>query len=97
MSVYSLFVAGQRSGKHVPASTKNCWRRRFLCGPCRIKEKGISSSQNFLLFVSKHKFYGKGILHMKSVSFFLTAFIQNICGSDKSRARCTWKCMETVM
>jgi hypothetical protein len=29
-------VARQRLGKHVPAATKNC-RRRFLCGPCRIR------------------------------------------------------------
>jgi hypothetical protein len=48
-SVYTLLVARQRLGKHAPAATKNYWRRRFLCGPCRVKRKYvISSSQNFL-------------------------------------------------
>jgi hypothetical protein len=37
-SVYPLVVASQRL-KHVPAATKNCWRLRFLCSPCRIKGK----------------------------------------------------------
>jgi hypothetical protein len=42
--VYLPTVAGQLLGKHVPAATntqqqKNCWTRRFLCGPCRIKGK----------------------------------------------------------
>jgi hypothetical protein len=28
---------------------KNCWTRRFLCGPCRIEiNEAISSSDNFL-------------------------------------------------
>jgi hypothetical protein len=31
-------VARQFLGKHVPAATKNCWRRHFLCGPCRVTE-----------------------------------------------------------
>jgi hypothetical protein len=35
----SLYVARQQLGKDVAAATKNCWRRRFLCGPCRIKGK----------------------------------------------------------
>jgi hypothetical protein len=35
--MYPHFIAGQRFGKHVPAATKNSWRRRFLCGPCHIK------------------------------------------------------------
>jgi hypothetical protein len=53
-------VSRQRLGKHVPATRKNCWRRHFPCGPCRIKGKlSISSSQNFLfqiccLVVMKH-------------------------------------------
>jgi hypothetical protein len=39
-------------GKDIPAATKDCWRRRFLCGPCRKKGKWvISSSQNKLLFL----------------------------------------------
>jgi hypothetical protein len=39
LSVYLLIVARQRFGEHVLAATKNCWRRHFLCGPCRIKVK----------------------------------------------------------
>jgi hypothetical protein len=39
LSVYPPIVARQRLGKHVPASTKNCRRRRFLCGPFHIKWK----------------------------------------------------------
>jgi hypothetical protein len=39
LSLYPSVVARQRIGKHVPAATKNCWSRRFLCGPCHIKEK----------------------------------------------------------
>jgi hypothetical protein len=41
----SPIVARQRLGKHVPAATlhmqqyKNCWTRRFLCGPCHMKGK----------------------------------------------------------
>jgi hypothetical protein len=39
---------------HVPAATKNCWRRRFLCGPCRIKGKqAINYFKNFLLSMFK--------------------------------------------
>jgi hypothetical protein len=35
-------VARQRHGKNVTEATRNrkkCWRRRFLCGPCRYKGK----------------------------------------------------------
>jgi hypothetical protein len=32
-------VARQQLDKDLPAATKNCWRRRFLCGSCRIKRK----------------------------------------------------------
>jgi hypothetical protein len=47
--VYPPIVARYQIGKDVPAATKSCWRRRFVCGPCRIKRKqAISSSQNFL-------------------------------------------------
>jgi hypothetical protein len=28
-----FLVARKQLGKDVPAATKNCWRRRFLCGP----------------------------------------------------------------
>jgi hypothetical protein len=38
LSVNSLIVARQRLGEHAPAATKDCSRRRFLCGPWRIKE-----------------------------------------------------------
>jgi hypothetical protein len=38
LSVYPPIVARHWPGKHVPAAMKNCWRRRFLCGPCHIKE-----------------------------------------------------------
>jgi hypothetical protein len=49
----SPIVARQRLGKHVPAATKNSWRRRFLCGSCRIKGTwAIGSSQNFLFNLS---------------------------------------------
>jgi hypothetical protein len=34
-----LSLLGNGSCKHVPAAMKNCWRRRFLCGPCYIKTK----------------------------------------------------------
>jgi hypothetical protein len=36
LSVYFPIVAGQRFGKDVSAATKNCWRRRFPCGSCRL-------------------------------------------------------------
>jgi hypothetical protein len=39
-----LIVARQRPGRHVPAAKKNCWRRRFLCGPCRTEEESVSLS-----------------------------------------------------
>jgi hypothetical protein len=45
LSVYLPVVARQRLGKHVPTTTKNCWKRRFLCGPC-LRKQAISSSQN---------------------------------------------------
>jgi hypothetical protein len=42
----SIFL---RLCKDVPAATKNCWKRHFLCGPYRIAGKQtISSSQAFL-------------------------------------------------
>jgi hypothetical protein len=50
-SVYLLIVAMQWLGKHVPATTKTCWRRCFLCGPFRDKGKWaiISSQKSFLV------------------------------------------------
>jgi hypothetical protein len=30
-------VSRRQLGKHVPAATKNCWTRRFLCHPYSIK------------------------------------------------------------
>jgi hypothetical protein len=35
--VYPPIVAGEWLCKHVLAATKNCWTRRFLCGPFRIE------------------------------------------------------------
>jgi hypothetical protein len=32
-------IKGKSVGKDVPAATKNCWRRGFLCGSSRINEK----------------------------------------------------------
>jgi hypothetical protein len=37
LCVYPPIVARQWFNKHITAVTRNCWRRRFLCGPCRIK------------------------------------------------------------
>jgi hypothetical protein len=39
LSVHPSIVARQRLAKHVPAATGNCWRRRFLYGPCSVKGK----------------------------------------------------------
>jgi hypothetical protein len=56
-----LSLLGNGSVKTLPLQgictqqKKNCWRRRFLCGPCRISWKAISSSQNFLLFLLRIK------------------------------------------
>jgi hypothetical protein len=36
-SVHPSNVAKQLLVENFPAATKNCWRRCFLCGPCRIK------------------------------------------------------------
>jgi hypothetical protein len=39
-----VYVTSQRLGKNFTAekntqdTIKNCWARRFICGPCRIKE-----------------------------------------------------------
>jgi hypothetical protein len=53
--VYPPTVASQRFGKHDPASTKNCLRRRFLCSPCRIKRKQvIGPYKNFLFLYVIH-------------------------------------------
>jgi hypothetical protein len=38
-TVCPTVVARQRLGKQVPAAKKDCWRRRFLCGPCCITGK----------------------------------------------------------
>jgi hypothetical protein len=55
INVYPLSLIGNGSVKTLPQQLihtqqqKNCWTRRFLCGPYRIKGKeAISSSQNFL-------------------------------------------------
>jgi hypothetical protein len=49
LSDYLPIVARQQHGKDVLAAMKNCWRHRFLCGPCCVKGKqAISSSQNFV-------------------------------------------------
>jgi hypothetical protein len=37
-------VARQEFGKHVPAATKNCWRRRFLCDLCRVLRHTTSNT-----------------------------------------------------
>jgi hypothetical protein len=34
LSAYPPIVARLELNKYVPAATKNCWRRRCLCGPC---------------------------------------------------------------
>jgi hypothetical protein len=49
----SPFVARERLGKYVPGATKNCWRRRFQCGPCRIKESRrlVLPKTSWFLFV----------------------------------------------
>jgi hypothetical protein len=39
VSVCPPLVARRQHGKDVPAATKHCWRRRFLCAPNRIKGK----------------------------------------------------------
>jgi hypothetical protein len=39
VSVYPPIVAWQRLSKHVLTATKNCWKRRYLCGPCCIEGK----------------------------------------------------------
>jgi hypothetical protein len=56
--MYTPNVAKQRPTKSVTAeinteaTKKNCWTRRFLCGPCLFKTKqAIRSFQNFLLIV----------------------------------------------
>jgi hypothetical protein len=55
MTMYTLAVARQQLGKHVLVAKMICWKRRFLCGPCRIKGKwAINSSQKFLLFSNLH-------------------------------------------
>jgi hypothetical protein len=36
LSVYPPIFTGQKLGKDVPTVMKNCWRLRFLCGPCHI-------------------------------------------------------------
>jgi hypothetical protein len=46
LSLYSPAVARLRIDKHLPVATKNCWRRCFLCGSCRIRQKAISSYHN---------------------------------------------------
>jgi hypothetical protein len=48
LSLYPPIVARQRLGKHVSAATKNCWRRRFLCGLC--------SPQNFSFYFHLYMF-----------------------------------------
>jgi hypothetical protein len=40
----ALIIARQRVGKHVSPAKKNRWRRRFLCGPCRIKGESVGLS-----------------------------------------------------
>jgi hypothetical protein len=40
-SEYPPLVFRQRLGKHFPAAKKNCRRRRFLCGPCRIRWESV--------------------------------------------------------
>jgi hypothetical protein len=59
LHVYPASFARQRLGKNVTAATntharmEECWTRRFVCYPCRIKGKQrMSSSQNFLLRIS---------------------------------------------
>jgi hypothetical protein len=52
---YPPIVARQRLGRNVTAVTnthatiEDCWRRRFQCGPCRIKE-----SKRLILPLSNH-------------------------------------------
>jgi hypothetical protein len=48
VSVFPSTGVRQCLGKHIPAATKNCWRRRFLCGPCRIKRESVGLPVFFL-------------------------------------------------
>jgi hypothetical protein len=51
-----LSLLGNNSVNMFLASTKRCWRRRFLCGPWNNKGKyAISSSQNFLFLNKKSR------------------------------------------
>jgi hypothetical protein len=59
LCAYPPIVARIRFDKMLPqqqTQNKNCWRRRFLCGSCRIKEKQtINSSHNFLFQIKKSR------------------------------------------
>jgi hypothetical protein len=68
-SLYPCIVARY---KHVPASTNNCWMRRFLWGPCRIGGKwNISFPQNFLLIRGNWTAWVLVIAEMKAVASLL--------------------------
>jgi hypothetical protein len=47
LPLYLAVVVRPLLSKNVPAAM-NCWRRSFLCGPCRMKEKFAISSQKFM-------------------------------------------------
>jgi hypothetical protein len=58
-------------GKDFTTATKNCWKRPFLCGPCRIEGKwAISSSQNFLFQVQIPSITrGHGVLSFRDLKY----------------------------
>jgi hypothetical protein len=59
-------------------AAKNCWRRRFLYGPCRIKGKqAISSFRNFLYFISL--LIKRSVYHV-AASLLLLKWQHQLCG-----------------
>jgi hypothetical protein len=72
------FTPFSSSGNELTQQT-NCWRWRFLCGPCRIKQKqAISYPQNF--FVLSFCFLFFGCCHI-NISIFPTSLSPSLYNS----------------
>jgi hypothetical protein len=74
--MYPPIVAKQWLGKHVLAAKNNCWRRLFLCGPCRFCELFRVSSGNHVSTIATIALYssvngpwaGSTLSHRQSLS-----------------------------
>jgi hypothetical protein len=85
--LYRLIVARQRLGRSVPVITKNCWRRRFQYGSCRIKENSrLDLTQPYCYYLNYWVMHPVARL---SINIYIYIYIET---SVRNKYRCSFYC-----